>query len=340
MDALEAFVEALPKVELHVHLVGSASRETVLELARRHPEYGVPTTEAGLRVFYEFVDFRHFINVYRLISNLVREPEDITALIGGIAKDLAAQNVRYSEMQVSLYPWWSMGLPARVITEALDVAAREALETHGVRFAYIFDFRGQEGTTDAPRTLDHALTAPPEKLIGFGVGGIEADRAPHMDAIRSAFSAAAAYGLRCVPHAGETTGPDSVWEAIEYLRADRIGHGIRALEDPSLVSYLAERQLPLDVSPTSNVCTRCVPSIDKHPLRRMIRSGLFVTLNSDDPPMFGTTLSNEYLVAARDLGFAPADLAALAANGVRASFLDGPSKSALLAEIASVPLPS
>jgi adenosine deaminase len=124
------------------------------------------------------------------------------------------------------------------------------------------------------------------------------------------------------------------------LHAERIGHGIRSLDDPALVAYLAERQLPVDVSPTSNVCTRCVPSIAGHPLRRMTESGLFVTLNSDDPPMFGTSLSNEYLVAGRDLGFSPAELAGLAANGVRASFLDEPSKGALLTEIAAVPLPA
>ena len=125
-----------------------------------------------------------------------------------------------------------------------------------------------------------------------------------------------------MPHAGETTGAETVWEAVEFLHAERIGHGIRSLDDPSLVAYLAERQLPVDVSPTSNVCTRCVPSIAEHPLRQMAEAGLFVTLNSDDPPMFGTSLSNEYLVAGRDLGFSPAELAALAANGVRASFLD------------------
>jgi len=312
----------------------------VLELARRHPEYGVPTTEAGLRVFYEFADFQHYLNVHRLLSNLVREPEDIALLVDGLAASLAAQNVRYVELQVVLYPFWAMGLPEQAITEALDVAAREALSTHGVRIAYIFDFRGQEGTTEAPRTLDHALKAPPEALVGFGVSGLESGRAQHMDAIMSAFSAAAAYGLRCVPHAGETNGPDSIWDAIEYLRAERIGHGITALRDPSLVSYLAERQLPLDVAPSSNVCTKCVPSIGQHPLRRMIRSGLFVTLNSDNPPMFGTTLNNEYVITARELGFAPADLAALAANGVRASFLDKTAKEELLTEIAAVPLPS
>jgi adenosine deaminase len=339
MDTLESFTDALPKVELHVHLVGSASVETVLSLARRHPEAGVPVTEEGLRAFYEFRDFPHFIDVYRRVSGLLREPEDIAELIGGIARSLAAQQVRYVELQVSLYPFWAMGLPERVVTEALDVAARDAISAHGVRIAYIFDFRGHEGETDAPRTLDHALSAPPEALVGFGVGGLEAGRAPHTGAIRSAFSAAAAYGLRCVPHAGETTGPETVWEAIEFLHADRIGHGIRSLDDPALAAYLAERQLPVDVSPTSNVCTRCVPSIAEHPLRRMIGAGLLVTLNSDDPPMFGTSLSNEYLVAGRDLGFSPAELAALAANGVRSSFLDEPAKEALLAEIAAVPLP-
>ena len=141
-----------------------------------------------------------------------------------------------------------------------------------------------------------------------------------------------------MPHAGENSGPETVWEAVTHLHAERIGHGIRSLDDPALVAYLAERQLPVDVSPTSNVCTRCVPSIGAHPLRRMIEAGLFVTLNSDDPPMFGTSLSNEYLVAGRDLGFSPAELAGLAANGVRASFLAEPAKEALLAEIAAVPL--
>ncbi len=130
-----------------------------------------------------------------------------------------------------------------------------------------------------------------------------------------------------------------MWEAVRSLRAERIGHGIRSLDDPALVDYLAERQLPVDVSPTSNVCTRCVPSIGEHPLRQMIEAGLFVTLNSDDPPMFGTSLSNEYLVAGRDLGFSPAELQQLAANGVRASFLAEAEKEALLAEIAAVPLP-
>jgi aminodeoxyfutalosine deaminase len=332
-------VAELPKVELHVHLVGSAPVETVLSLARRHPEVGVPTSEEGLREFYVFSDFPHFLDVYRVVSRLLSEPEDIAELVRGIGRNLAAQNVRYVELQVAPYPFQLLGMPDAVISEALSIGARDALARYGVRIGYIVDFPGHYAGRDARPALRFALENPPAGLVGFGIGGLEAGRAPYTDVIRDVFQAAHFAGLRCVPHVGETTGAETVWEAIEFLHAERIGHGIRSLDDPSLVSYLAEQQLPVDVSPTSNVCTRCVPSIAEHPLRRMAAAGLFVTLNSDDPPMFGTSLSNEYLVAGRDLGFSPAELAALAGNGVRASFLDEPEKEALLAEIAAVPLP-
>ena len=336
MESIDAFVAELPKVELHVHLVGSASAETVLELARRHPGRGVPSSAEELARFYEFRDFPHFIEVYEAVARLLTEPEDIVDLVRGIARDLAPQNVRYVEMQASPNPFRRAGLPDAAITEALDAGARDALAEFGVRIGYIFDFAGQCADRDAPATLTHALEHPPEALIGFGIGGIEAGRAPYRDVIRDVFAAAAAAGLHCVPHAGETTGAETVWEAIDFLHAERIGHGIRSMDDPRLVAYLAERQLPVDVSPTSNVRTRCVPSLAAHPLPSMLDAGLFVTLNSDDPPMFGTTLSNEYLVAGRELGLSAADLAGLAANGVRASFLDDASKEALLGEIEAV----
>ena len=339
MDALESFVLALPKVELHVHLVGSASLDTVLTLARRHPDRGVPASAEGLREFYAFRDFPHFISVYQAVSRLLSEPEDIADLVRGIGRDLAAQNVRYVELQAAPYHWQQLGLPDAVISEALSAGARDVLARDGVRIGYIVDFPGHRADHGAAAALRFALNSPPDGLVGFGIGGIEAGRAPYTGVIRDVFSRAAAAGLRCVPHAGETTGAETVWEAIEFLHAERIGHGIRSLDDPALVTYLAEQQLPVDVSPTSNVCTRCVPSIAEHPLRRMAEAGLFVTLNSDDPPMFGTSLANEYLVAGRGLGFSPAELAELAGNGVRASFLAEAEKEMLLAEIAAVPLP-
>jgi aminodeoxyfutalosine deaminase len=336
MDDIAGFIGRLPKVELHVHLVGSAPVGTVLELARRHQDSRVPRTEEGLREFYEFRDFPHFIDVYEAVSGLLREPEDIADLVRGIAGELAAQHVPYVEMQVSPYPFLRAGMPPAVVTEALDEGARDARERHGVRIAYIFDFPGHTADQNAVPALEHALTAPPKALVGFGVGGIEARRAPYTEVIRDVFGAAAAAGLHCVPHAGETTGAETVWEAIENLHAERIGHGISSLSDPRLVDYLRERQLPVDVSPTSNVRTRLVPSLAAHPLPRMLEEGLYVTLNSDDPPMFGTSLSNEYLAAATALGLSAADLAALADNAVRASFLDATAKDALSGEIAAV----
>jgi len=336
MESVQEFIAQLPKVELHVHLVGSASVETVLGLARRHPDGGVPRTAEGLGEFYEFRDFPHFIDVYDAVSRLVTEPEDVADLVRGVGRDLAPQNVRYVEMQVSPYAFRRAGLSPALITAALDAGARDALAEHGVRIAYIFDFPGQSAGAHATQTLDHALEQPPEALIGFGIGGIEAARAPYRDVIRDVFAAAAAAGLRCVPHAGETTGPETVWEAIEFLHAERIGHGIRSMDDPRLIAYLRERQLPVDVSPTSNVRTRCVPSLAAHPLPAMLEAGLFVTVNSDDPPMFATTLAGEYLVAASELGLTAAELAGLAANAVRASFLDEASAGALLGEIAAV----
>jgi aminodeoxyfutalosine deaminase len=335
MSTIDAFVARLPKVELHVHLVGSASAETVLELARRHPGSAVPRSLEALREFYTFRDFPHFAAVYRAVSDLVTEQEDIESLVRGVARDMAAQNVRYAEIQVS--PWYfthGSGIPRAAVTEAIDAGARAALADHGVRIGWIIEFPGDRADRAARATLDHALSAPPAGLVGFGVGGIEQGRVPHTELIRDAFRAAVAAGLHSIPHAGEMTGPETVWEALNALGAERIGHGINALLDPVLVAYLRERQVPVDVSPTSNVCTRQVASLREHPLPRMLAEGLLVTLNSDDPPMFGTTLSNEYLVAASVLGLSRAQLAELAANAVRGSFLDAEAKQPLLAEIA------
>ncbi len=329
----DAFIDALPKVELHVHLVGSASVATVLELARRHPGGPVPTTEEELRAFYAFRDFPHFAQVYGAVNALVREPEDVATLVLGLARDLSSQGARYAELQVTPYAHSIVGMPMREVTEALDLAARRSATDHGVEMAYIFDIPGEFGEEAAKITVMHALEEPPAALVGFGLGGIEQSRPRYRDAYRDAFAAARAAGLHSVPHGGEMTGPESVWEVIEGLGAERIGHGISCLQDPRLVAYLRERQLPLDVCPTSNVCTGQVARIEDHPLPRLLEEGLFVTLNSDDPPMFATTLAGEYRVAARVFGLGEPELARLARNGVHASFLAPERKQALLAEI-------
>jgi aminodeoxyfutalosine deaminase len=315
-----------------------ASMRTVLDLARRHPDTPVPRTEEELREFYVFRDFPHFETVYRAVSSLVTEAEDVADLVRGIARDLAAENVRYVELTVSPPALIRNGLTPTAITRALDAGANDALALYGVRIGYIFDFNGRTADVDAVQTLEHALGQPPRALLGFGIGGTEQARAAHQKVIRTVFDPAAAAGLRCVPHAGETTGPETIWEAIEHLHAERIGHGLNCLADSRLVACLRESQLPLEVCPTSNFRTRQVTALAEHPLPRMLAEGLFVTLNSDDPPMFGTTLSNEYLVAASVFGLGYGELAALAANAVRASFLDDGTKESLIREIISVGL--
>ncbi|MEO3870732.1 adenosine deaminase [Nonomuraea sp. B12E4] len=330
---LDAFIDALPKVELHVHLVGSASIPTVLELSRRHPGSEVPTSEEELRRYYTFRDFPHFAQIYRTVNSLVREPEDVATLVLGLARDLSGQGGRYAELQVTPYAHHIVGMPMREVTEALDLAARRSLDEHGVEMTYIFDIPGEYGEEAARITVEHALQEPPAALVGFGIGGIEQERVKYQAAYRDAFAAARAAGLHSVPHGGEMSGPETIWEVIEGYGAERIGHGINCLADERLVAHLRDTQLPLDVCPTSNVCTGQVAAIGDHPLPRMLEAGLYVTLNSDDPPMFGTTLAQEYRVAAGVFGFGRKELADLARNGVQASYLPGERKQALLKEI-------
>ncbi|GAA2402950.1 adenosine deaminase [Actinomadura vinacea] len=330
---MHEFIDALPKVELHVHLVGSASVPTVLELARRHPDGPVPASEAELRDFYRFRDFPHFIEVYQAVNALVRDPEDVATLVLGTARDLAAQNARYVELTVTPHSHRLVGMAPAAVTEALDTAARQAREQHGVQMAYIFDIPAGLPGDIIGGTLDQALNHPPEALVGFGLGGLEQARAGHTEAIRDAFRAARAAGLRSLPHAGEMTGPETIWEAVEELGAERIGHGLSCVQDPKLVAHLRETQIPLEVCPTSNVCTGQIPDVASHPLPTMLAEGLFVTLNSDDPPMFDTTLTGEYRVVADTFGLGREELAALARNAVTASSLDEKGKRAITADI-------
>ncbi|QVQ50350.1 adenosine deaminase [Spiractinospora alimapuensis] len=325
---IDAFVADLPKVELHVHLEGSMRPHTLMRLAAKHGVAGVPSSPEELAEWYEFSDFEHFVQVYLQAVEVLREEEDFAALTADVAGALAAQNVRYAELHVSLYTHLMRGIPASTVFAGLEAARLEAERTSGIRLRWIPDFPGQFGVESGTETLDAVLAHGPDSVLGFGVGGIEVDR----DQFEGLYGRARAAGLRSLPHAGENSGPRSVWSAINKLHAERIGHGIDAMRDPELVAYLRDTQLPLDVSPTSNVCTRGVASLEEHPLPQMVEAGLKVTLNTDDPPMFGTDLLREYRVA-HDLGFDDAGLARLAGNGVDASFLPDEEKDALRAEI-------
>lgn len=330
---MRSFIHALPKVELHVHLVGSANVDTVLQLARRHPEAGVPASRAELERFYTFRDFDHFLKVYWAVQSMLKDRHDIHTLVVGLAGDLARQNVRYAEVTVTPYNHLLDGMSGDDVLAGLASGRAEAAAL-GVELAWCFDIPGEKGLRAGRETLAFARTERPEGLVSFGLGGPEAGAgraqfAPFFDAAREA-------GLHSVPHAGETTGPETIWSALRDLKAERIGHGTSCVEDPDLVEHLALKGIPLEVCPTSNVCTRQVPSIDAHPVRQMLAAGVVVTVNTDDPPFFGATLEGEYLAVATALGLGRADVARLAENAVLASFLPNSRKTALLEEIAAV----
>jgi adenosine deaminase/aminodeoxyfutalosine deaminase len=200
-----------------------------------------------------------------------------------------------------------------------------------VQLRWCFDIPGEAGVPAADLTLDVALKHRPDGLVSFGLGGPELgvgrqQFAPHFEQARAA-------GLRSVPHAGESTGPETIWDAIHYLGAERIGHGIAAARDPRLMQHLRDHAIALEICPTSNVSTRSVPSLAEHPLPALVAAGVTVTINSDDPPMFATTLNHEYAVAADLLGLDAPGVADLARTAVASSFLDDAGKAALIKEI-------
>jgi aminodeoxyfutalosine deaminase len=328
---VEALVRDLPKVELHVHLEGSMPAETLFELAGRHGVRDLPETLEKLREWYAFTDFPHFVEVYLASVATLREEEDFALLASVVARRLAAQNVRYAEVHVSLYAHLMRGIPARVVFDGIEKARMDAEREHGVQLRWIPDFPADFGTECAEATVAAVLADGPPSVVGFGVGGVETPLEQYADV----FGRARAAGLASLPHAGEHGGPERVREALDALGAERIGHGIDAMRDDALVARLVEDQVPVDVSPTSNLCTRAVASLAEHPLPRMLDAGLLVTLNSDDPTMFGTDLTREYLTA-HALGLGPDDLVRLAANGVRASYLGAARRRALLREIDEV----
>ncbi|WP_373430661.1 adenosine deaminase [Streptomyces sp. B3I8] len=331
---LRAFIAGLPKAELHVHHVGSASPRIVSELAARHPDSQVPSDPEALADYFTFTDFAHFIQVYLSVVDLIRTPEDVRLLTYEVARDLARQQVRYAEL--TLTPFSSTvrrGIDERAFMDAIEDARKSAEAEFGTVLRWCFDIPGEAGLESAEETARLATDdrIRPEGLVSFGLGGPEIG-VPRPQ-FKPYFDRAIAAGLRSVPHAGETTGPETVWDALRELRAERIGHGTSSARDPKLLAHLAEHRIPLEVCPTSNIATRAVATLDEHPIRAFVDAGVLVTVNSDDPPMFGTDLNTEYAVAARLLDLDERGVAALAKNAVEASFLDPAGKVRIATEI-------
>lgn len=326
-----AFIAGLPKAELHVHMQGAASVETVLGLSRRYPEVGLPQDEQEMREFYRFTDFANFIAVYVVVAQLVRAADDVHDLALGLARDLSRVNVRYAEATVTADSHLAVGIAPDALSDALTRGRADAMSRYGVELAWVFDIDGEFGLASGERLLSWCTSFLPEGSVGFGIGGPEADvpRSEFADLFRRARE----LGLHSVPHAGETVGPAEIWSSIDLLGAERIGHGIAAAQDPVLMDALGERDIALEVCPTSNICTRAVPRLEEHPFPALRDAGVRVTVNTDDPGMFSTDLNREYAIANEVFGLDARDLTALARESVRVSFAPDGTKARILAEI-------
>lgn len=303
------FHRDLEKAELHVHLEGSVEPDTFCEI---HPE--IPREEVAAR--YRFDDFRGFIRSYTWVALRLQSPDHYARIARRLLERLAGENVRYAEINLSVGVMLYFGLDVRGI---MDAVAREAAASP-VELRWIFDAVRQFGAEKARAVAELAVEHMDRGVAGIGIGGDEA-RGP-AEWFGDVFDFARSQGLHLAPHAGETVGPESIWAALR-IGAERIGHGIRAVEDPVLLRHLRDHRIPLEICISSNVATGAVPSLEEHPVRGIFDAGVPITLNTDDPAMFRTTLAREYEIAEEFFGFSRDELAAVARNGFEFAFRAG-----------------
>lgn len=324
MNLIE-YAHRIPKAELHVHLEGSILPQTLLRLAERN---GVPLPASdvnGLRDFYRFRDFAHFIEVYKMITGCLKTTDDYTLIAYEFGCECHRQNIRYAEVTFTIFTNMQMtGLPWQAILAGLNRGRAKAYTDFGVHWQWVFDI-----VRDNPETqqtvLEITLAALDQGVVALGLGGSEAEYPA--DLFIETFHHAFDVGLHRVPHTGEHAGPTSIWNTIHYLHAERLGHGIQAIADPELVAYLSYHQIPLECCPTSNVILGVYPDYPHHPLRRLWDAGCLVTVNSDDPPLFNTDLNHEYQVLVDHFGFTAPELEKISLNAIQASFLTPQQKT-------------
>lgn len=320
---MPSLTEGLPKAELHVHLFGAIPVPTVLELARRHDVRLPAATAAGLREAFRFRDFAHFQEHMDLVRSCLRSASDLEEATWAFCTELGRQGVRYAEVMFSASHLGRAGMRYDAYAAALRSARARARTELGLDVRWIFDImrslpEGSQRRYWADYTLEVAIASRGDGCVALGLSGSEAEFPP--EDFAPWFERARAAGLRSVPHAGEHAGPANVWTALRALHADRIPHGVRAIEDPALVAHLADRGVALDMCPTSNLCLGVVRDLASHPLPRLLRAGVPVTVNSDDPTLFGPSLSDEVELLEGPLGLRPEEAREVLANAFRYGF--------------------
>ena len=339
----KSFIAALPKAELHLHLEGAVDPSTLAELSRRHKtplptennRYDVTGSgdvlrEQDVRRLYSYKDFNGFMVAFKAVTERLRHPEDYELITYRLLQKLAEQNVLHAEVYVSVGVIHWRGQEFQPIFEGLESGRQRAERDFGISLLWIFDAVRHFGVEPAEKVFDLAAKLRHRNVVGIGIGGIEQQASA--ENFRHLYKKAAAQGLRLTAHAGETMGPESVWAALN-IGAERIGHGLSIMRDPELVEVLTQKQVPVEVCISSNLRTGVCPKVSAHPVKTMFDHGLMITLNTDDPEMFQTSLPREYELARKEFGFAEDQLRELARNSFEASFLAPAKKLEFLQRI-------
>ncbi|GAC1301122.1 MAG: adenosine deaminase [Ktedonobacteraceae bacterium] len=322
--ALAQYLQAVPKAELHVHLEGAIQPATVIELARRN-RVPLPAESAEeLRQRFAFRDFDHFIESFLLGVSCLKTGEDFEQIVYELGAELARQNARYTEVTVTPSTHHRQGISHEVYFSGMQRGRARVLADFHVEINWIFNIvrKWSDSTLTIPMAdyvTEVAIECRDEGVVALGLAGSEAGYPP--EPFAPWFEHARAAGLHSLPHAGEHAGPTSIWGALNALGAERIAHGVRAIEDPRLVEHLAQQHIPLDITPTSNICLGVYPSYAAHPLPDLYAAGVAITVSSDDPPLFNTTLNQEISLLATSFGLDLAAIDEIILNGIRCSFL-------------------
>jgi aminodeoxyfutalosine deaminase len=331
----DAFLRRLPKAELHLHLEGTVTAETLVELSIRHDGSAALSLDQ-VQALFHYTDFSGFLLAFKAITEHLRTAEDYELAAWRMAENLGRQGVVHAEVYVSVgvvYYWRRCEFEP--LFEGMERARIRAESELGLTIYWIFDAVRHFGPEEAARVFRKAAGLRPQfpSIIGIGIGGDE--RRTGAEPFRELYAEAREAGLHLTAHAGETVGPEGIWGALN-VGAERLGHALSAIHDPELMELLAHRQVPLEICVTSNLRTGCCIALEDHPVRRYFDAGLMVTLNSDDPALFGSDLQGEYCLAHNHFGFTEEHLRELAANSIEASFLPADRKVMLLRRIESL----
>jgi adenosine deaminase/aminodeoxyfutalosine deaminase len=319
-----AFIRQLPKAELHLHLEGAVEPATLLELSARH---GDRATLAEIEALYTYTDFQSFLMAFKAVSGHLRGPDDYELITYRLMQRLKEENILHAEVYVAVGVCLFRKQDFPAIFEGLERGRARGARDFGVSLLWIFDATRHFGVEEAQKVFELAVRYHDRQVVGVGIGGDEQKAPPEL--FRSVYAYAEDHGLRLTAHAGETGPPESVWGALN-LHAERIGHAFTASQDSDLIEELAQRQIPVELCITSNLRTGVCKAVAEHPTKNYFDQGVMITLNTDDPALFGTTLSREYQLAQETFGFTDEHLRELARNSFEASFLPAEKKLELL----------